>query len=61
MLTAMLAVQNILGGQHDLWQVNVEQEYHQGIKTGGGQGSDPIAELAATQPRVPRRRSDRAG
>jgi len=29
MLTAMLAVQNLRGAQHDLWQVNVEQEYHE--------------------------------
>lgn len=32
MLTAMLAVQNILGGSHDLWSVNVEQEYHEDIE-----------------------------
>ena len=29
MLTAMLAVKNILGGAHDLWSVNVEKEYHE--------------------------------
>ena len=29
MLTAMLAVKNILGENHDLWSVNVEQEYHE--------------------------------
>ncbi len=29
MLTAMLAVKNILGERHDLWSVNVEQEYHE--------------------------------
>jgi protoporphyrinogen oxidase len=29
MLTAMLAVKNILGESHDLWAVNVEQEYHE--------------------------------
>jgi protoporphyrinogen oxidase len=27
MLTAMLAVENILGANHDLWEVNAEQEY----------------------------------
>ena len=32
MLTAMLAVQNILGGTHDLWEVNVEREYHEDIE-----------------------------
>lgn len=29
MLTAMLAVQNILGEDHDLWTVNVERSYHE--------------------------------
>lgn len=32
MLTAMLAVQNLLGGSHDLWSVNVEREYHEDIE-----------------------------
>jgi protoporphyrinogen oxidase len=29
MLTAMLAVENILGADHDLWNVNVERSYHE--------------------------------
>lgn len=29
MLTAMLAVKNILGEKHDLWTVNVERSYHE--------------------------------
>ena len=29
MLTAMLAVRNILGEDHDLWDVNVERSYHE--------------------------------
>ncbi len=29
MLTAMLAVRNILGESHDLWNVNVERSYHE--------------------------------
>lgn len=32
MLTAMLAAKNILGANHDLWKVNVEQEYHEEIR-----------------------------
>ena len=32
MLTAMLAVENILGSDHDLWNVNTEPEYHEEIK-----------------------------
>jgi protoporphyrinogen oxidase len=31
MLTAMLATENILGANHDLWKVNEEQEYHEEI------------------------------
>lgn len=34
MLTSMLAVENIFGAEHDLWDVNVGQEYHEeGHKT----------------------------
>lgn len=29
MLTAMLAVKNLLGEQHDLWNVNTERSYHE--------------------------------
>jgi protoporphyrinogen oxidase len=29
MLTAMLAVRNIMGEEHDLWDVNVERSYHE--------------------------------
>jgi protoporphyrinogen oxidase len=29
MLTAMLAVENILGAHHDVWSVNVDEEYHE--------------------------------
>jgi protoporphyrinogen oxidase len=29
MLTAMLSVENIFGASHDIWSVNVEDEYHE--------------------------------
>lgn len=29
MLTAMYAVENMFGAHHDVWNVNVEQEYHE--------------------------------
>ena len=29
MYTAMLSVENILGADHDIWNVNVEEEYHE--------------------------------
>ncbi|CAI8311847.1 MAG: Uncharacterised protein [Acidimicrobiales bacterium AG-410-I20] len=31
MLTAMLSVENIFGASHDIWQVNVEEDYHEEI------------------------------
>jgi hypothetical protein len=34
MYTAMLTVENILGADHDIWNVNVEQEYHEEGSTG---------------------------
>ena len=32
MLTAMLAVKNLLGEQHDVWSVNVERSYHEEVR-----------------------------
>jgi hypothetical protein len=29
MVTGMLAARNIVGGSHDLWDVNVERSYHE--------------------------------
>jgi hypothetical protein len=48
MYTAMLAVENLLGSDHDVWSVNVEEEYHetaeqphQGVtQTSSGTGRD---------------------
>jgi len=37
MLTAMLSAENILGASHDLWTVNVEQEYHEEMKIEPGE------------------------
>jgi len=49
MLTAMLAVKNILGSDYDLWSVNADQEYHEEIS---GEEQDFKA-LSSTQPLVP--------
>jgi len=41
MYTAMLTVENILGAHHDIWAVNVEEEYHEqrvGEEGAGGRG-----------------------
>ena len=37
MYTAMLSVENIFGAHHDVWSVNVEEEYHE-EKTGDSEG-----------------------
>lgn len=58
MLTAMLAVKNILGANYDLWMVNAEQEYHEEIRSGEETGAEEFALLASTQPRVPQRKSE---
>ena len=39
MLTAMLTVENIFGASHDIWEVNVEEDYHE-AKAGSGTGRD---------------------
>jgi protoporphyrinogen oxidase len=39
MYTAMLSVENILGARHDVWSVNVEEEYHEEAGA-GGEGHD---------------------
>jgi hypothetical protein len=52
MLTAMLAVENILGADHDIWSVNVEAEYHE---EGGSNGSGGTGRTAPILPVRPRR------
>jgi hypothetical protein len=56
MFTAMLTVENLYGGTHDIWEVNVEEEYHEeggdataeGRPSGGGTGRDaPVLPKAA--------------
>jgi protoporphyrinogen oxidase len=32
MLTAMLAVRNLLGESHDVWNVNTERSYHEEVR-----------------------------
>ncbi len=51
MLTAMLSVKNILGAKYDVWEVNVDNEYHEEIKA---QDDGEMSLLASTQPIVPK-------
>lgn len=54
MMTAMLTVENILtGSAHDVWQVNVEEEYHE--QASGSEGNVP-AGTGRAAPIVPRSR-----
>ena len=43
MYTAMLAVENLMGASHDVWSVNVEEEYHEEMKTAAGVGAPQSA------------------
>ena len=51
MLTAMLAVENILGADHDVWAVNVDADYHEegaGAYRGrGAEGEDELGQNGA--------------
>lgn len=40
MYTAMLTVENIHGAHHDIWSVNVEEEYHEVKDVRNRMGSD---------------------
>ncbi len=44
MLSAMLAARNILGENHDVWNVNVERSYHESFQV-GSEKSDSAAAL----------------
>jgi protoporphyrinogen oxidase len=52
MLTAMLSVKNILGAKYDVWEVNVDNEYHEEVSEGAER---EITLLPSTQPMVPKR------
>jgi protoporphyrinogen oxidase len=54
MLTAMLAVKNLLGANFDLWSVNTDQEHHEEITKGTRSPVADAALLAVTQPRTPK-------
>ena len=67
MLTAMLAVDNIVtGATHDVWTVNVEEDYHETHATGSGEAPAVPTTTAASRtgrdaPILPRRPRQRDG
>jgi protoporphyrinogen oxidase len=52
MLTALLAARNVLGANHNLWEVNADAEY---LEEGAALNSEDLRLLAETEPAVPRR------
>jgi protoporphyrinogen oxidase len=65
MLTAMLAVENITAGaQHDVWTVNVEEDYHETVSASDTAAVYPATPTAASRtgrdaPILPRRQAAR--
>jgi protoporphyrinogen oxidase len=56
MLTAMLTVETIAGeADHDVWQVNVEEDYHEGAKPAAQQPYPAEAGTGRSAPIMPRR------
>ena len=53
MLTAVLSVKNILGESHDVWAVNVEEEYHEETSAGSGTSGRGTGRDAPVLPRQP--------
>jgi hypothetical protein len=51
MYTAMLTVENIHGADHDIWSVNVEEEYHEVNDARSGSGQTGTGRDAPTVPR----------
>jgi protoporphyrinogen oxidase len=51
MLAAMLAVENVLGiGDHDVWAVNVDGEYHEEIAGGTGRDAPVVPRVRPGEP-----------
>jgi hypothetical protein len=50
MVTAMLAVENLLGAHHDVWGVNADDEYHEEVNLDSVKDFHSVEQ---TQPIVP--------
>ncbi len=55
MLTAMLAVENICGAKHNLWQVNTEADYHEKTNGHSDNWEEMLGNISSTQPQVPQK------
>ncbi len=52
MLAGMLAARNVLGESHDVWAVNVEQEYHEEVSDGEGKVKDRLTPERLDRPEL---------
>lgn len=48
MLTAILAVENLLGARHDLWAVNTERSYHEEVRVPQPPDEEPPVDILET-------------
>ncbi len=55
MYTAMLTVENLLGAAHDVWSVNVEEEYHEELSSGEERRSRASDGTGRDAPILPKR------
>ena len=53
MYTAMLTVENIHGAHHDIWSVNVDEEYHEEHDTGGSPSAPGSSGTGRDAPVIP--------
>jgi protoporphyrinogen oxidase len=60
MVTALLAVQNLLGEHHDVWAVNADDDYHEESHVDLEDVYADLPQLDATQPHVPQALPERA-
>ncbi|MCG8589532.1 MAG: NAD(P)/FAD-dependent oxidoreductase [Proteobacteria bacterium] len=50
MLTAIYAAQNVAGAQHDVWDVNVDEDYHEEVARSGATGDRAVPERLQVNP-----------
>jgi hypothetical protein len=51
MVTAELTVDNLFGARHDVWAVNVEEEYHEEVTSSADAGPSGTGRSAPVLPR----------
>jgi protoporphyrinogen oxidase len=55
MVTALRTVDNLFGEHHDVWSINVEEEYHEEMKTPAGAGAGGSGGTGRGAPITPKR------